>query len=160
MAAMSPHVPTNGSDKGRKEISGWKARADRPIADVHVTVRTAHRDGARITVEPVYSGQLKGAPRPFAVPMTTLLDRDETRCRITSDEDHYAWPPSSPSPACPPTGPRPPPDGQRGARRAVVATPTGRGVVRPALSGTGQGPREGRRGVRHHQVPVHRFPRI
>ncbi|MFD3875547.1 nuclear transport factor 2 family protein [Streptomyces sp. NPDC058623] len=76
--------------RGRKEISGWKARADRLIDDVHVTVRIAHRDGARITVESVYSGRLKSAPKPFAVPMTTLLDLDENRCRITSDEDHYS----------------------------------------------------------------------
>ncbi|MFF4319497.1 nuclear transport factor 2 family protein [Streptomyces sp. NPDC001568] len=76
--------------RGREEISGWKARADRLIDNVRVTVRTAHRDGDRITVEAIYSGRLKGAPKPFAVPMTTLLDVDKNRCRITSDEDHYS----------------------------------------------------------------------
>ncbi|MEU6314411.1 nuclear transport factor 2 family protein [Streptomyces sp. NPDC047014] len=77
---------------GRKEISGWKARADSLIDNVHVTVRTARRDGGRITVESVYAGHLKGAPKPFAVPMTTLLDLDPGRCRIASDEDHYSLP--------------------------------------------------------------------
>ncbi|MGV9270545.1 nuclear transport factor 2 family protein [Kitasatospora sp. NPDC003701] len=75
---------------GRREISGWKARADSLIDKVHVAVRTAHRAGDRITVKAVYSGHLKGAPKPFAVPMTTLLDLDRSRCRITSDEDHYS----------------------------------------------------------------------
>ncbi|MFJ3881649.1 nuclear transport factor 2 family protein [Streptomyces sp. NPDC090077] len=79
--------------RGREEISGWKARADGLIADVHVTVRGTRRDpGGRITVDAVYSGHLKGAPRPFAVPMTTLLDLDRQRCRITADEDHYSLP--------------------------------------------------------------------
>ncbi|MCZ4096967.1 nuclear transport factor 2 family protein [Streptomyces sp. So13.3] len=75
---------------GPQEIAGWKARADSLIDNVHVTVRTAHRDGNRITVKAVYSGHLKGAPKPFAVPMTTLLDLDRNHCRITSDEDHYS----------------------------------------------------------------------
>ncbi|MFI9273362.1 nuclear transport factor 2 family protein [Kitasatospora sp. NPDC052896] len=74
---------------GRQEIAGWKARADSLIDNVHVTVRAAHRDGERITVEAVYAGHLKGAPKPFAVPMTTLLDLDD-RGRITSDQDHYS----------------------------------------------------------------------
>ncbi|MCB5163793.1 nuclear transport factor 2 family protein [Streptomyces bambusae] len=76
--------------RGREEIAGWKARADRLIADVRVTVRSTHRSGGRITVRAVYSGHLKGAPKPFAVPMTTLLDLDGRHpCRIAADEDHY-----------------------------------------------------------------------
>ncbi|KOV11434.1 hypothetical protein ADK60_35300 [Streptomyces sp. XY431] len=74
---------------GREEISGWKARADRLIDGVHVTVRATHRDGGRITVETVYAGHLKGAPEAFAVPMTTLLDLDG-HGRIASDQDHYS----------------------------------------------------------------------
>ncbi|MEU5537537.1 nuclear transport factor 2 family protein [Streptomyces sp. NPDC020362] len=75
---------------GRQEIAGWKARADSVIDNVHVTVSTARRDGDRITVEAVYSGHIKDAPKPFAVPMTILLDLDRNRCRIASDEDHYS----------------------------------------------------------------------
>ncbi|MGW6918181.1 nuclear transport factor 2 family protein [Kitasatospora sp. NPDC054939] len=74
---------------GRQEISGWKARADRLIDGVHVTVRATHRTGTRITVETTYAGHLKGAPEPFAVPMTTRLDLD-ARGRITADQDHYS----------------------------------------------------------------------
>ncbi|MFI5980027.1 nuclear transport factor 2 family protein [Streptomyces sp. NPDC051555] len=76
--------------RGPREISGWKARADGLIANVHVTVRATHREGDRVTVDAVYSGHLKGAPKPFAVPMTTLLDLDANHCRIASDEDHYS----------------------------------------------------------------------
>ncbi|WP_078859493.1 nuclear transport factor 2 family protein [Streptomyces rubellomurinus] len=74
---------------GRQEIAGWKARADAVIDDVHVTVRAAHRDGGHITVEAVYAGHLKGAPKPFAVPMATLLDLDD-HDRIASDQDYYS----------------------------------------------------------------------
>ncbi|MFF3863213.1 nuclear transport factor 2 family protein [Streptomyces sp. NPDC002209] len=76
--------------RGRTQIAGWKARADSLIDHVHVTVRAAHRDGDRITVRAVYSGHLKGAPEPFAVPMTTVLDLDANHCRIASDRDHYS----------------------------------------------------------------------
>ncbi|MFF4104239.1 nuclear transport factor 2 family protein [Streptomyces sp. NPDC001903] len=75
---------------GREEIAGWKARADTLIEGVHVTVRATRVDGDRITVRSVYSGHLKGAPKPFAVPMTTVLDLDEYHCRIASDLDHYS----------------------------------------------------------------------
>ncbi|MCX5212578.1 nuclear transport factor 2 family protein [Kitasatospora sp. NBC_00240] len=74
---------------GRQEIGGWKARTDSLIDGVHVTVKAAHRDGAHITVEAVYSGHLKGAPKPFAVPMATLLDLGEHHL-IASDQDYYS----------------------------------------------------------------------
>ncbi|MFD5411932.1 nuclear transport factor 2 family protein [Streptomyces nojiriensis] len=76
--------------RGRKEIAGWKARADTLIDNVHVTIRTTRLDGDRITVRAVYSGHLKGAPKPFAVPMTTRLDLDSSHCRIAFDQDHYS----------------------------------------------------------------------
>ncbi|MFA7767900.1 nuclear transport factor 2 family protein [Streptomyces sp. NRRL S-448] len=76
--------------RGRKEIAGWKARADTLIDNVHVTIRSTRLDGDRITVRAVYSGHLKGAPKPFAVPMTTQLGLDRNHCRIASDQDHYS----------------------------------------------------------------------
>ncbi|MFB7183673.1 nuclear transport factor 2 family protein [Streptomyces sp. NPDC056257] len=76
--------------RGQGEIAGWKARADTLIADVRVTVRATRLDGDRVTVRALYSGHLKGAPKPFAVPMTTVLDLDAHHCRIVSDRDHYS----------------------------------------------------------------------
>ncbi|MFE9636427.1 nuclear transport factor 2 family protein [Streptomyces sp. NPDC006463] len=76
--------------RGREEIAGWKARADSLIDNVHVTIGATHLERDRVTVRAVYSGHLKGAPKPFAVPMTTVLDLDENHCRITSDQDHYS----------------------------------------------------------------------
>ncbi|MFJ2174570.1 nuclear transport factor 2 family protein [Streptomyces sp. NPDC087851] len=75
--------------RGREEISGWKARTDSMIDNAHATIRAAHRDGDHITIEAVYSGHIKGAPKPFAVPMAVLLDLDSPR-RIASDQDYYS----------------------------------------------------------------------
>jgi ketosteroid isomerase-like protein len=74
---------------GRQEIAGWKSRADDLIDDVHVTVRATYRDGDHITVAAVYAGHLKGAPKPFAVPMAALLHLN-TRHQIISDQDYYS----------------------------------------------------------------------
>ncbi|MEU7605968.1 nuclear transport factor 2 family protein [Streptomyces sp. NPDC041003] len=76
--------------RGRGEIAGWKARADTLIDRVHVTVRAARVQGDRVTVQAVYSGHLRGAPRPFAVAMTTVLGLDRGHCRIVFDQDHYS----------------------------------------------------------------------
>ncbi|MFB6820584.1 nuclear transport factor 2 family protein [Streptomyces virginiae] len=76
--------------RGRAGIAGWKARADTLIDGVHVNVRGTRLDGDRITVRAVYSGHLKGAPKSFAVPMTTELDLDRNHCRIVADQDHYS----------------------------------------------------------------------
>ncbi|WP_225080265.1 nuclear transport factor 2 family protein [Streptomyces sp. CoT10] len=73
---------------GRQGIAGWKARTDSLIDNVHVTVHAAHRDGHHITIEGIYAGHIKGAPKPFAVPLATLLDTD--RRRITAEQDFYS----------------------------------------------------------------------
>ncbi|MFE0378648.1 nuclear transport factor 2 family protein [Streptomyces inhibens] len=73
---------------GRTEIAGWKARADSTISQVHVTVRAAHRNGGRITVEAIYSGHIKGAPKPFAVPMTVSQRRGVSGSTPADGRDH------------------------------------------------------------------------
>ncbi|GAA1908539.1 nuclear transport factor 2 family protein [Streptantibioticus ferralitis] len=72
---------------GRQEISGWKARTDMLIDNVHDTVTGAYRSGDHITIESVYAGHIKGAPKPFAVPMATILVLDGKQ--IASDKDYY-----------------------------------------------------------------------
>ncbi|MEV1022144.1 nuclear transport factor 2 family protein [Streptomyces sp. NPDC050264] len=73
---------------GREEIAGWKERTDSGIDDVHLAVKAVHRDGHHITVESVYSGQMKGAPKPFTVPAVALLELDGHR--IAAEQDFYS----------------------------------------------------------------------
>ncbi|MGW4381283.1 nuclear transport factor 2 family protein [Kitasatospora sp. NPDC004531] len=73
---------------GREQISGWKARTDAGIENVRITVHHAWRSGDHITVEGVYAGHIKGAPKSFAVPVATLLDTNGRQ--ITSDQDFYS----------------------------------------------------------------------
>ncbi|MFE3905900.1 nuclear transport factor 2 family protein [Streptomyces sp. NPDC059153] len=73
---------------GPKQIAGWKARTDATMENVRVTVKDAWREGGHhITIRGVYSGHIKGAPKPFAVPSVTLLDTDGRR--ITANQDFY-----------------------------------------------------------------------
>ncbi|MBP0460362.1 nuclear transport factor 2 family protein [Streptomyces montanisoli] len=74
---------------GRKEIAGWKTRTNSLIENAHVTVHATHRAGQHLTIEAVYSGHLKGAPKPFAVPMATLLELHGHHL-IASDQDYYS----------------------------------------------------------------------
>jgi limonene-1,2-epoxide hydrolase len=77
---------------GREQIAGWKARTDAVMDGVGITISGAHRDDCRIRVEGVYSGHLKGAPTPFAVPIVTLLDVSGDQIsgdQITADRDFY-----------------------------------------------------------------------
>jgi uncharacterized protein (TIGR02246 family) len=72
---------------GRDQIAEWKLRTDELIANVHVTVTEAFRSGDHVAIETVYSGQVHGAPRAFAVPVTTILEMRGNR--IASDRDYY-----------------------------------------------------------------------
>lgn len=74
--------------RGREQVGGWKARTDLLIADVHAAVGGAHRADGRVTVESIYSGHIRGAPTPFAVPMATILDLDGPL--IAADRDYYS----------------------------------------------------------------------
>lgn len=53
---------------GREQVSGWKARTDLFIADVHAAVGAAHRADRRVTVESIYSGRSRAPPRPSPCP--------------------------------------------------------------------------------------------
>jgi limonene-1,2-epoxide hydrolase len=73
---------------GRDGVASWKQRTDLLIANVHVTVKESFRGGDHIAVETVYSGQIHGAPAPFAVPATTILELRQGL--IVSDRDYYS----------------------------------------------------------------------
>ncbi|MFF0293722.1 hypothetical protein ACFYST_10140 [Kitasatospora sp. NPDC004614] len=55
---------------------------------MQVTVNHASHCGARIAIESVHAGHIKGAPKSFAVPVATLLDTNGRQ--ITSDQDFYS----------------------------------------------------------------------
>ena len=72
---------------GRAQVTDWKTGTDQRIADVHVTLLNAFQSGNHIAIEATYSGHINGAPTPFAVPITTILDLNHNK--ITTDHDNY-----------------------------------------------------------------------
>lgn len=73
---------------GSDEITGWKVGTDERIADVHVTILEAFESGDHVAIEATYSGHINGAPNPFAVPITTILELEHGK--IASDHDNYS----------------------------------------------------------------------
>lgn len=73
---------------GREEVTGWKTGTDQRIADVHVTLLNTFHSGDHVAIEATYAGHINGAPKPFAVPITTILELDHGK--ITSDHDNYS----------------------------------------------------------------------
>lgn len=78
----------NKVSTGRDGVAAWKYGTDQLIDGAHVTVKEAFRDGDRIAAETTYAGHIKGAPAPFAVPMTTIFDLCGNL--ISADRDYYS----------------------------------------------------------------------
>ncbi|WNV90468.1 nuclear transport factor 2 family protein [Umezawaea sp. Da 62-37] len=78
----------NKVSTGRDGVAAWKYGTDQLIADVRITVKSSFRGGDRIAVETIYAGHIKGAPTPFAVPTTTILELRGTL--ISADRDYYS----------------------------------------------------------------------
>lgn len=79
-----------GVDKvshGRHGVATWQANTHKLIPDVSGKIRDAFRSGDRMLIETTYSGHIKGAPHPFAVPMATVLHLRGDR--IATDTDYY-----------------------------------------------------------------------
>ena len=73
---------------GSQEITAWKVGTDQRIADIHVTILNAFQSDNHIAIEATYAGHVNGAPTPFAVPITTILELDHGK--IASDHDNYS----------------------------------------------------------------------
>ncbi|WP_285483800.1 nuclear transport factor 2 family protein [Amycolatopsis sp. NBRC 101858] len=73
---------------GQEGVASWKQRTDLLIADVHVVVKESFRSGDHVAIETVYSGHIHGAPTPFAVPTTTILELRHGL--IAVDKDYYS----------------------------------------------------------------------
>lgn len=72
---------------GRSEISGFVEESVRNVTGLHVDVTDAFRSGDRIGVRFVFTGQVNGAPRPFSVPVFTVMELRGNK--ITYDGDYY-----------------------------------------------------------------------
>ena len=73
---------------GRDEVTAWKVGTDQRIADIHVTILNAFQSDNHVAIEATYAGHVNGAPTPFAVPITTILELDHGK--IASDHDNYS----------------------------------------------------------------------
>jgi hypothetical protein len=73
---------------GHEQITAWKVGTDERIADVHVTLVDAFQGGGHVAMELIYAGHVNGAPNPFAVRLTTILDLDHGK--ISGDRDNYS----------------------------------------------------------------------
>lgn len=81
-------LAANKVSVGPAGVAAWKQGTDQLIADVHITITETFCSGDHVAIETVYSGQIHGAPNPFAVPTTTILELKDGQ--ITSDRDYYS----------------------------------------------------------------------
>lgn len=72
---------------GRPAIAEWVRITHRSIDNLNVEVDDAFRVGDRISVRWTFSGQIVGAPKPFSVPVSTVMEI--RRGRISYDGDYY-----------------------------------------------------------------------
>jgi steroid delta-isomerase-like uncharacterized protein len=72
---------------GHEQITAWKAGTDERIAGVHVTIVNAFQSGDHVAMEMTYAGHVNGAPKAFAVRLTTILDLEHGK--ISGDRDNY-----------------------------------------------------------------------
>ena len=73
--------------RGTDQIAQWVGLTHSAIDRPDVRIDTAFRSGDRLAVTWTFSGQVRGAPRAFSVPVTTIMQlRDE---QILHNSDYY-----------------------------------------------------------------------
>ena len=75
------------SSYGPGGIAAWQANTHKLIPNVHGTLVDTFRSGGQMLIETIYSGQINGAPHPFAVHMATVLRLRGSK--IVTDTDYY-----------------------------------------------------------------------
>ncbi|MCA2213918.1 nuclear transport factor 2 family protein [Jidongwangia harbinensis] len=73
--------------RGRAGVVEWETGSHQLVGDLGFEVRRGFRGSDGVVVEGVFTGHITGAPRPFAVPVVTVL-----RLRgnlIRSSDDYY-----------------------------------------------------------------------
>ena len=72
---------------GRDGVAAWQQNTYKLIPDANIELTDAFRNGDRVSIEGTYTGQIQGAPRPFALPLATVLQLRGNQ--IVSDTDYY-----------------------------------------------------------------------
>ena len=72
---------------GRDEIAAWESGTHQLIGNVHIQVLNAFGDRNHVAIESIYSGHIQGAPKPFAVNLTSIIELSHGK--ITSNKDYY-----------------------------------------------------------------------
>lgn len=72
---------------GQDGVATWHQGTHKLIPNVDFQLLDAFGTGDRVAIEGLYSGQIQGAPHPFALHMATVLQLRGDR--IASDTDYY-----------------------------------------------------------------------
>lgn len=72
---------------GRDQIAAWVDLTYQVIDHPHIAVHSVFGQGHQMAIVWTFSGQLRGAPTPFSVPVTTVLTLKGDK--ISSDSDTY-----------------------------------------------------------------------
>jgi uncharacterized protein (TIGR02246 family) len=75
------------SMQGRDQVAGWETVTHQLISNVHIQVLDSFGGGDHVAIESVYSGQIHGAPHPFAVNLTSIIEL--AHGKIASNKDYY-----------------------------------------------------------------------
>jgi len=73
---------------GTEGITAFRVGSDELIADIHLEVLNTFGADGQVAIESLYSGWLRGAPRPFTVRGTTILRMRDGL--IAADTDNYS----------------------------------------------------------------------
>ena len=79
-----------GTFTGESQIAEWVQRSTQGIDSLKVDVESVFGDDGSIAVVSTFSGQLRGAPQPFAVPVATIFTLDGDRVRTVTDTYNLA----------------------------------------------------------------------
>ncbi|BCJ56117.1 hypothetical protein Asp14428_75920 [Actinoplanes sp. NBRC 14428] len=58
---------------GRKGVAQWEAGSRQLIPDVEYVLQSAFRGGDSVVVQGLFRGRIAGAPKPFSIPIATVL---------------------------------------------------------------------------------------
>jgi steroid delta-isomerase-like uncharacterized protein len=72
---------------GRDQIAAWESGTHQLISNVHIQDLNAFGDRDYVAIESIYSGHIQGAPKPFAVNLTSVIELSHGK--VASNKDYY-----------------------------------------------------------------------